>query len=78
MGPDLSMVLYPLVLDDRLELILVTADAAPVRRKTVVDKDDLDQSTVSWGFQSAGRRFHRRRVSGTGRELDFGFWLGLV
>lgn len=38
-----AVVLYPLVLPDRLELVVVTANSAPVRRTTVVDKTELNR-----------------------------------
>ena len=52
-----AVVLYPLVLDDRLELILVTADAAPVRRTTVVDKLELNRviGNFRYALEASGR-----------------------
>jgi CHAT domain-containing protein len=38
-----AVVLYPLVLPDRLELVLVSANAAPVRRTTIVDHTELNR-----------------------------------
>ncbi|NEQ54650.1 MAG: CHAT domain-containing protein, partial [Leptolyngbya sp. SIO3F4] len=38
-----AVVLYPLVLPDRLELVVVSANAAPVRRTSVVDKTELNR-----------------------------------
>ena len=38
-----AVVLYPLVLEDRLELILVTAAAPPVRRTATVDRVELNR-----------------------------------
>ncbi|MEO1592458.1 MAG: hypothetical protein AAFU71_14390 [Cyanobacteria bacterium J06632_22] len=36
-----AVLLYPLVLEDRLELILVTADAPPLRKPVAVSRTDL-------------------------------------
>ena len=39
-----AVVLYPLVLDDRLELELVTPDTAPIRRTVSVHREDLNRT----------------------------------
>ncbi|MCG8367018.1 MAG: CHAT domain-containing protein, partial [Pseudanabaenales cyanobacterium] len=39
-----AVVLYPLVLEDRLELVLVTADTAPVRRTVAVPRTELNRA----------------------------------
>ncbi|NEQ52072.1 MAG: CHAT domain-containing protein, partial [Leptolyngbya sp. SIO3F4] len=39
-----AVVLYPLVLDDRLELVLVTPDSPPVRRTVDVKRTDLNRA----------------------------------
>lgn len=36
-----AVVYYPLILEDRLELVIVTADAQPLRRTVAVDRADL-------------------------------------
>lgn len=38
-----AVLLYPLIQDDRLELILVTPDAEPIRRTARVSRDELNQ-----------------------------------
>ncbi|MBX2861920.1 MAG: tetratricopeptide repeat protein [Leptolyngbyaceae cyanobacterium MAG.088] len=38
-----AVMLYPLVLDDRLELILVTADTAPIRKTVHVSRTELNR-----------------------------------
>lgn len=38
-----AVLLYPLILDDRLELILVTPDGEPIRRTTYVTRKQLDE-----------------------------------
>ena len=43
LGQD-AVVLYPLVLSDRVELVLVSANAAPIRRTSIVDKTELNET----------------------------------
>ena len=38
-----AVALYPLVLPDRIELVLVSANQAPIRRTSIVDKKDLNR-----------------------------------
>jgi CHAT domain-containing protein/Tfp pilus assembly protein PilF len=42
-----AVLLYPFVLDDRLELVLVTADAPPVRRTVPIDQTTLNRDIVA-------------------------------
>ncbi|MGB3494139.1 MAG: CHAT domain-containing protein [Elainellaceae cyanobacterium] len=42
-----AVLLYPLVLDDRLELILVTSYSPPIRRTVPVRREDLNRAIVS-------------------------------
>ena len=46
-----TVTLYPLVLDDRLELVLVTPNAPPIRRTVMVGREDLNRAIVE--FRSA-------------------------
>ncbi|MBD2358036.1 tetratricopeptide repeat protein [Tolypothrix sp. FACHB-123] len=39
-----AVLIYPLVLEDRLELVIVTADAPPIHRTVAVKKEELDQT----------------------------------
>ncbi|MEM9817581.1 MAG: tetratricopeptide repeat protein [Cyanobacteria bacterium P01_D01_bin.6] len=39
-----AVVLYPLILEDRLELVLVTPDTAPIRRTVTVRREDLNRT----------------------------------
>ncbi|MEO0533577.1 MAG: CHAT domain-containing protein [Cyanobacteria bacterium P01_A01_bin.123] len=39
-----AVVLYPLILEDRLELVLVTPDTAPIRRTVSVRREDLNRT----------------------------------
>ncbi|MGB3492265.1 MAG: tetratricopeptide repeat protein [Elainellaceae cyanobacterium] len=48
-----AVILYPLVLDDRIELILVTANAPPIRRTFAIDRLTLNQAIAN--FRSALR-----------------------
>ncbi len=43
-----AALLYPLVLEDRLELLLVTADAPPLRRTVAVSRAELEQAVVEF------------------------------
>ena len=43
-----AVILYPLVLDDRLELVLVTPDAPPVRRTVIVKREELNRAIVEF------------------------------
>ena len=42
-----TVVLYPLILDDRLELVLVTADQEPIRRTAQVSRTDLNRAIAA-------------------------------
>jgi CHAT domain-containing protein len=46
-----AVILYPFVLVDRLELILVTPYAPPIRRTVAVNRDELNQAIIE--FRSA-------------------------
>ncbi|MBD2188814.1 CHAT domain-containing protein [Pseudanabaena mucicola] len=43
-----AAILYPLVLDDRLELILVTAEGAPIRRTVAISKEELNRAIITF------------------------------
>ena len=43
-----AVILYPLVLEDRLELILVTPDTPPIRRTVQVKRDDLNRAILNF------------------------------
>ncbi|HEY9639765.1 MAG TPA: CHAT domain-containing protein [Coleofasciculaceae cyanobacterium] len=44
-----AVLLYPLILEDRLELVLVTPDAPPIRRPVNVKAVDLNRAIVQMG-----------------------------
>jgi CHAT domain-containing protein len=46
-----AVLLYPLILDDRLELILTTPDTPPIRRTVAVKREELNRTIVE--FRSA-------------------------
>ena len=46
-----AVLLYPLILDDRLELILTTPDSPPIRRTVAVKREELNRTIVE--FRSA-------------------------
>jgi CHAT domain-containing protein/tetratricopeptide (TPR) repeat protein len=43
-----SAIFYPLILEDRLELILVTANGAPIRRTVAVKREDINRAIVAF------------------------------
>ncbi|MEP0855558.1 tetratricopeptide repeat protein [Trichocoleus sp. DQ-U1] len=43
-----AVILYPFVLDDRLELILITPYSSPIRRTVAVRKEELNQTIVDF------------------------------
>ncbi|MFH7245087.1 MAG: CHAT domain-containing protein [Spirulina sp.] len=43
-----ALLLYPLILDDRLELMVVTADAPPLRRTVEVTSTELNQTIMAF------------------------------
>jgi CHAT domain-containing protein/tetratricopeptide (TPR) repeat protein len=43
-----TAIFYPLVLEDRLELILVTANGQPIRRTVSVKREDLNQAIIDF------------------------------
>ncbi|MEM9503420.1 MAG: CHAT domain-containing protein, partial [Cyanobacteria bacterium P01_E01_bin.43] len=47
--PQTSVILYPLVLEDRLELVLVSTDAPPVRYPIDVEAVELNRTVVAFG-----------------------------
>ena len=54
--PQTSVILYPLVLEERLELVLVSADAPPVRYPIDVDATTLNRTVVEFGQALKDRR----------------------
>ncbi|NWF59256.1 MAG: CHAT domain-containing protein [Fischerella sp.] len=46
--PQKSVLLYPLVLEDSLELVLVTPDSPPIHRTVAVKKENLQQTIVAF------------------------------
>lgn len=46
-----AVLLYPLILEDRLELIITTADSPPIRRTVSVERSELNRAIVE--FRSA-------------------------
>ncbi|MGQ4647014.1 tetratricopeptide repeat protein [Lyngbya aestuarii] len=43
-----AVLLYPLILDDRLEIVLVTPDSPPIRRTVPVTKEQLNQAIIDF------------------------------
>ena len=52
-----AVIFYPLVLDDRLELVLVTPDTAPLRRTVNVTRTELNRaiSQLRYALEAPGR-----------------------
>ena len=46
--PQKSVLIYPLVLQDSLELVLVTADAPPIHRTVAVKRETLNQTILAF------------------------------
>ncbi|MBH8553099.1 CHAT domain-containing protein [Nostocaceae cyanobacterium CENA357] len=46
--PQKSALLYPLVLEDRLELVLVTPDSPPIHRPVAVTREQLNQTIATF------------------------------
>jgi CHAT domain-containing protein/Tfp pilus assembly protein PilF len=46
--PQSTVILYPLVLEDRIELVLVTAYSPPIRRSISVKREQLNQEIVKF------------------------------
>ncbi|MBF2003937.1 MAG: CHAT domain-containing protein [Chlorogloeopsis fritschii C42_A2020_084] len=46
--PEKSVLVYPLVLKDSLELVLVTPDSPPIRRSVAVNQDKLNQTILAF------------------------------
>ncbi|MGB3494302.1 MAG: CHAT domain-containing protein [Elainellaceae cyanobacterium] len=43
-----AVLLYPLILDDRLELVITTPDSPPLRRTVEVSREDLNQAILDF------------------------------
>lgn len=46
--PEKSVILYPLVLENSLELVLVTPDSPPIHRTVAVKKENLHQTILNF------------------------------
>ncbi len=66
-----AAILYPLILDDRLELVLVTPYSPPIRRPVAVKKDELNLAIAE--FRSAltkpNKRISLKPAQTTGKQL---------
>jgi CHAT domain-containing protein/tetratricopeptide (TPR) repeat protein len=61
-----AVLLYPLILDDRLELVLATTDAPPIRRTVPVGREALNRAVL--GFRRA-LQARAPEVAALAREL---------
>jgi CHAT domain-containing protein/Tfp pilus assembly protein PilF len=64
-----AVVLYPLVLEDRLELVLVTANAPPIRRTQSVKREDLNRGIAE--LRSALQSPNRNAVTPAQQLYDW-------
>ncbi|MBK4730337.1 CHAT domain-containing protein [Oxynema sp. CENA135] len=64
-------ILYPLVLEDRLELVLVTPDGPPLHRTVAVSREELNGEIVEFRklLTDPKRRRHREWVQESGYRL---------
>lgn len=46
--PQSTVIIYPLILDDRIELVLVTAYSPPIRRSVPVKREQLNQAIIKF------------------------------
>jgi CHAT domain-containing protein len=51
-----AVILYPLILDDRLELVLTTPDSPPIRRTVNVSKEQLTETILAFRRASSSPR----------------------
>jgi CHAT domain-containing protein/tetratricopeptide (TPR) repeat protein len=66
-----AVVFYPLILDDRLELVLVTANSPPIHRSVLVSKQEFNQAILDFRDALTNPRRRRRinRVKVAGQKL---------
>lgn len=64
-----AVVLYPLVLGDRLELVLVSANAPPIHRTTPVNREELNRTITE--FRSALRTPSRNAIAPAQQLYDW-------
>ncbi|MGD1699745.1 CHAT domain-containing protein [Dapis sp. BLCC M229] len=64
-----TVVLYPLLLEDRLELILVTANSPPFHRTVLVNRKEFNQSIFRLRAQLTNRNKSDQRVIQAGLKL---------
>jgi filamentous hemagglutinin family protein len=77
-----AVLLYPLIQDDRLELILVTSDAEPIRRTARVKREELNQAIAQFrnaletvydpsvDAKSAGQKLYNWLIQPVADELE--------
>ena len=64
-----TAVLYPLLLEDRLELILVTANSPPFHRTVLVNREELKKTIFRLRVELTKRNQSDQRVMQTGLKL---------
>ncbi len=64
-----TVVLYPLVLDDRLELVLVTPYAPPIRRSVPIKREDLNQAVLKFRTALTDRASSIKKPKVASQEL---------
>lgn len=64
-----AVLLYPLILADRLEIVLITADSPPIHRSVTVKKSELSSAIASFRAAITNRRISTRRTIEPARQL---------
>lgn len=62
-----AVILYPLILDDRIELILVTANSPPIRRTSIVNRETLNRTILE--FRSSIQNPYERTIFEPAQQL---------
>ncbi len=64
-----TALLYPLILEDRLELVLITPNAAPIHRSIPVSRTELKQAVADFRAALTNRKLPTRRVIPSANKL---------
>ncbi len=64
-----AALLYPLILEDRLEIVLITANSPPVHRSIPVKRTELKQAVADFRAALTNRKLSARRVMQPANKL---------
>ncbi|MEW6495302.1 MAG: tetratricopeptide repeat protein [Cyanobacteriota bacterium] len=67
--PQPTVLLYPLILEDRLELVLVTPDSPPLHRSVPVRRETLNRTLIEFRNALTTSRTSETKVKNTARQL---------